>query len=975
MTKFQIGNHYSGFILERMETIAEINSEVYLFHHELLTTPVLAIKNDDNNKTFTISFQTIPEDSTGVAHILEHSVLMGSKKYPVRDVFGEINKGGLMTFLNAMTGSDTTWYPFATRNLKEYFNIMDVYCDVTLNPLLLIDTFQQEGWHYHKEEDNQPLQFQGVVLNEMKGAYSDPIRSIFHHMYNGLMPGSTYAHESGGDPKNIPDLSYEHFVHFHKKYYHPSNAMLFFYGNAPLKDELAFIQEGYLKKYKTPKKKALINIGLEIEKPCFVEDCYGIQPGEELTGKTFHALSAIVGTTLEREQNTAFHIIANILYNSDASPLKKKILNSGLCKDFGGFFLSNSCYKTMMMTYLVGSEPQHKTAFNDLYKKALGAMVAEGLDKELILSELNKYEFSTREEMIKSQRGLDLIGKAMPALKHNGDPFEFLCMEDIFRGIRDKAMNDRYFEQLIQEYLIDNPATVLVTLKPDPEKISIDLQKEQQTLIDYENSLEKLQIQALIANTRELIGKQHKPNNQEKLKLLPHLLIEDLDPVIEFHAVTPAILCGRPFLINELPTNSIVYLDFGFDSSGLPAEYLLHLNLFATIVTEIGTSKRNYMEFARELNKFTGEFNHSFNAHNHKDSGNLQPILWFHIKALSRFIPQAMELISEVFADVSFSDKQHIQEIVQREYAWAEHSVQSEGYSIASTRVFAQLCQAGQYNEYISGATAYQALKELALNYDEQEESFLETLNQLKKQLFRRARLTVSITSDHQGLNDFNKYGDRIVESLSNDYDQLEFQQPLFKSFKSKQAFPTSSEIVYNVQGCTLFATNSLYNGHFDVLKTWLSRDYLWNTVRQIGGAYGCFIQFNQATGSFVIVSYRDPQVRKTYEAYNDIAEQINTISLSKQEIQKLIIGAYGNFDPHQSPVAAGASARNEYLSGITPEYKQKRVDEILCTDNSHLRQFAPYFQQLSSASFRATIGNSEKILKDKDLFDSVTKL
>ncbi|NOQ45879.1 MAG: peptidase M16, partial [Desulfobulbaceae bacterium] len=429
MTNFQPGSTYSGFLLNRMETIKEIDSTVYLFEHKLLKTPALAIKNNDPNKTFCFAFQTVPEDSTGVAHILEHSVLMGSKKYPVKDVFGEINKGGLMTFLNAMTGSDTTWYPFATRNLKEYFNIMDVYCDVTLNPLLLRTTFEQEGWHYHKEGSDQPLQYQGVVFNEMKGAFSDPIRSLFHHSFSGLMPESTYAHESGGDPKNIPDLTYEQFVEFHRQHYHPSNGTIFFYGDAPLEEELAYVQKNFLHSYPQHEEKAVIKQGKSISAPVFIEDNYGVQPGSELSGKTYLAVGSSVGTVLDRKRNAAFQIIANILYNSDGSPLKKAILSAGLCKDFGGLFLPSSAYKTFMMTYLVGSDADKRDRFLDVYRSTLSEMAETGLDHDLILSELNKYEFSVREDMNKAQRGLDLISKALPALKHGTDPFEALRID------------------------------------------------------------------------------------------------------------------------------------------------------------------------------------------------------------------------------------------------------------------------------------------------------------------------------------------------------------------------------------------------------------------------------------------------------------------------------------------------------------------------------------------------------------------
>ena len=533
---FILQQSYSGFTLKQHVKIAEINSEVYLFEHDILGCPLLAIKNSDPNKTFAVAFNTIPTDSTGVAHILEHSVLMGSKKYPVNDVFGEIHKGGLMTFLNAMTGSDVTYYPFATRNLKEYFNIMDVYCDVVFNPLLSRSTFEQEGWHYHQEEENGELGFQGVVYNEMKGAFSDPIRLLFHHIFGGLMPGSTYAHESGGDPKNIPDLSYEAFCAFHKQHYHPSNSTFFLYGDAPLTDELRYLQENFLKSFPAREPKATIEAGHDVEELTFVEDHYGVESADT-AAKTFLAVGQKVSTVLNREENAAFQVIAGILYNSDASPLKNKIVSSGLCKDFGGLYLSTSSFKTFMVTYLVGSDPDKREPFLALYNETLREMVSAGLDRDLLLSELNKYEFLVREEASRAQRGLDLIGKVMPAFKYGTDPFATLEIEELFRVIRHKALEERYFEELIEHYLLENKATVVVTLIPDPAKLAQTQGEEACRLANYAATLTEAQRQGLVARTEELRRQQQTPNSAETLALLPQLSHSDLDSHLSFHAV------------------------------------------------------------------------------------------------------------------------------------------------------------------------------------------------------------------------------------------------------------------------------------------------------------------------------------------------------------------------------------------------------------------------------------------------------
>ncbi|WP_035247557.1 insulinase family protein [Desulfogranum mediterraneum] len=974
MTTYTPGKTYSNFTLLRQEEIAELHSTVYQFRHEQLGCQAFAIKNEDPNKTFCIAFKTVPEDSTGVAHILEHSVLMGSRKYPVHDVFGEINKGGLTTFLNAMTGADTTWYPFATRNRKEYFNIMDVYCDVTLNPLLQQTTFEQEGWHVHLENMDDQLVYSGVVLNEMRGAYADPIRSLFHLTFKALIPDSTYAHESGGDPARIPDLSYDQFVRFHQDHYHPSNATLFFYGNGTLEEELAFVQDNFLHHFPTPVQPATILEGTPITAPTFVEEVYPVQAESELEQKTFLAVSSIVGTAPDRKLNTTFQIIANILFNSDASPLKQAILEARLCRDFGGLFLGTSSYTTFMMTYLVGSDPDKGEQFMEIYRDTLATMVSQRLDRDLILSELNKFEFSSREEMNKAQRGLDLIGKALPAMKYELDPFSALQMEALLAEIRRDALEHHLIEDLIQTHLLDNPATAMVTLRPDPDKLQVNAREERQRLEKIEEGLNQTEREQLVQRTQELIRLQSTPPSAESLKLLPRLAIQDLEPQPFLDRVSVEQLGPTPLLISELDTNGICYLDFGLDCSSLPVETLPYLDLFATLVTELGTSTKDYIQFTKEVNLYTGGFNHSFNTYPMQDPREtVRPIQWFHLKTLSANLERGLELLAEVFAEVDFSNRQRIREIVQREFAWAEHGVQSEGYSLASTRVFSHLSMAGKYNEYTQGVHAYLKLKELASRYEALEEEFLTAIATIARALFRRQGSLVAITADRDDISRFQGLSPAVLQTLPETSQQAGV--PCFQQMAANQALCTSAEVVYNVQGCTLFPDVSQYGGSFEVLKTWLSRDYFWNSVRQKGGAYGCFIQFNHLTGNFGVVSYRDPQVDRTFAAYDSLEQVVSGMSLTKDMLSQLVIGTYGNFTPHQGPASRGATARNDYLSGVTPEFRQQRIEEIIRTDQEQLRSYGPLFSRFREQAYRATIGSQEKIQAATTPFDETLTL
>jgi Zn-dependent M16 (insulinase) family peptidase len=963
----------ADFKLKRHQYIEEIGSDVHLFEHSL-GCPLLAIKNGDTNKTFGAAFNTTPTDSTGVAHILEHSVLMGSRKYPVKDVFGEVNKGGLMTFLNAMTGADITYYPFATRNLKEYFNLMDVYCDVVFNPLLEPETFEQEGWHYHKESLESPLQFQGVVFNEMKGAFSDPIRLIFHHIFGGLMPGSTYAHESGGDPRVIPDLSYEQFCDFHRKHYHPSNCTLFVYGDAPLQDELEFLHDRFLRNFDSKGERSTVDLGAMITSPATITDRYGVESAD-IKERTYLAVGTHAGTVADREKNGAFQIIANILFNSDGSPLKNKILSTGICKDFGGLYLSSSCFNTVMITYLVGSEKKHLETFSNVYRQTLEEIVTEGLAQDLLVAELNKYEFGVREDASKAQRGLDLLSKSLAAFKYGTDPFEALQNEEVLKSIRKKALGENYFEELIKEYLIENPSSVTVALEPDPEKNRLTAQEEQERIDLYESGLDSKELDSLVARTKELIARQQLANDDATLAKLPQLGLTDLPAQVDFHVASPELLFGQQALISELPTNRISYLDIGFDLSHIPAEYLPLLDLFGTITTEIGTSKLDYMQFAKEIATCTGGLNHSVNTYTtYGEPDSVRPILWINAKMLPEYLERGIDLLSEIFSDLSMRDRGRIAEIVRREFAWAEHSTQSEGYGLASTRVFSHLSLAGRYQEAYSGVTAYRRLKELALGYQGQEDDFLSKLARLSELVLNRANMVISFTGEAQEIERFKSTGQRLVDAIA---DRPVSQADAFPAPNSvrDEAFITAAEVVFAVQGGNLFDSGTGYKGSFEVLKTYLSRDYLWNSVRQIGGAYGCFIQFSSITGNLAMISYRDPQVRKTYDAYDRLPEVVAEIDLSRQALEQLIIGTYGNFDPHQSAAAKGVTARNDYLCKITPEHKRRRLQEITTTTVEDLRSFASGIRSMTDNRYRAIIGNRAKIEADGELFDSITEI
>ncbi len=971
--EYTTGRQYHGFKLQEAGYVDEIKSMLYLFTHVKTGTPLIAIKNDDTNKTFTVSYHTLPADSTGAAHIIEHSVLSGSKKYPVKDLFDELMKTGLVTFLNAMTSSDKTVYPFATRNEKEYFNLMDIYLDVTLNPLLEKNTFLQEGWHHELRKAEDELKYVGVVYNEMKGAYSDPLRLIYNSVYKALLPGTPYAVDSGGNPENIVELTYEEFRAFHERFYHPGNAVIGVYGDADLDAELARIDGNFLSKFEAGRQPAVLIPGDSIEGPVDERIGYAVNRHDTLEGKTYFALCTKLFPFAEYKKNLAFAIIGNILYYSDASPLKAAVLSAGLGKDLVGFFTDNMpC--TSMFTVLIGADENDKEKFRTRYFDSLRQICDTGLDKDLVLAELNSVEFSEREKSLKSQRGLNYLQAATSASFNNLDPFEVLKFEELFRAIREEALEGRYFEDLIREYLIENQQYVFLTAFPDPGKSERIAAATRTKLETFRKSLTPDQVGRLVQTTGDLLKYQETPNPPEKLKLLPCLNLSDIPEKVDIRTAQVQKIRDIPCITTELFTNSITYLNIGLDVSALPTELLPWLKLFANLVTEIGTADRNYMTIAKELARYTGDFSADFA--NHMQLNNpleFHPIQWFNVKVLRSYLPQALELVADIFKNVSFHDRQRIRQIVERNYTWTEQAIRKGGTGIPLSRVSSYLSENGKYQEAVNGITAFFKLRDLVQHYDEQEEQLLATLSLMKEILFNRDNLTLAITASEEDIKIIDKHLPRLIDSFGNN--TREDVPRNFTGHPLNEAFIVPAEIVFAVQGGKLFETGLPYSGRLEVLKSILSHDYLHNAIRVKGGAYGTWIESNILTGNTFFISYRDPNVAETYNTFNKIPAAIAELSVSREVMEHWIIRTFGKFDPLLSPAMTGLRARNDLLSGVTPEYRLNLMREIKTTTVNDLKAMAPHFVQLMENPYRCVIGNKSKIEAAGQLFEKLVEV
>lgn len=965
---------YTGYELKRTEYINDISSHVFHFEHEKLKTPVVAIKNDDSNKTFCISFRTIPNDSSGAAHILEHTVLSGSRKFPLKEVFNELTRGGLTTFLNAMTGPDTTFYPFATRNLMEYFNIMDVYLDTTLYPRLDKNAFMQEGWRHELKEKNADIELKGVVYNEMKGVYSNPLSQTWYNLFEQLMPESTYAHVSGGDPDNIPDLSWEGLKEFHQRHYHPSNAMVTFYGNAPLEQELEFLDEHYLKSFRYKKPTSRINFGRTDPELKSVETTYSVNTGDEINEKTFITLGIPVSTADKAMENLALKILGELLHSSEASPLKLAFHKANIGKDIEGGLIDH-IHTSIMMTEVIGSEKEKKDEFLKMYRNVMEQIVRDGFDKELLLSELNGYEFQKWEEQFNSQRGLSLAQTVISAEKLKTDLFEGLRYSSQFKQIQEKILNENYLENLIKNKLINPSRGVCLILMPESGKNERELKELSFKLAKNKSGMNDDQVCAIVESTSAFKKFQEKENTEEEINSLPRISKSDLPAEPEIFMSEETTICGSvPYFRNEISTSCITTVNIGFDTSCIPVHLLPYLELFGNILTEIGTKDLDYIQFSIKKDQVMGGFSHKMTLYNQfKNRDSYRPVFWLNMKMLEKYIGDSIQLVGQVITDVSFENENRIHEILERNFAWMENYVQSEGYNLPVQRIQSYIHESGWYMEQVSGLTAYQKIKHLLNNYNNEKVHLLKILEEIKQLLFSSSNMIISITGSGKNLVHSETECGKLIEKLP------QYKNPVQKitipELKMNEALATSSEVIFAVQGGDMNKSGLNYNGSFEVLKTWLSRGFLHKRVRAAGGAYGCFSLVDPLLGFNCYVSYRDPNLESTFKAYEEIPEVVSSLEISDRDLEQLIIRTFGNYDPLLNPFAKAVRGRNQALSSIPKNYLIQFGDEIRNTTVNQMKGYADVLADFFNQSYKTVIGNKEKIMSSSHLFDSIIEI
>ena len=961
-----------GFELIHQQAIPEINSQARLFRHIQTGAQLLSLENDDTNKVFGITFRTPPQDSTGVAHIMEHSVLCGSRKYPVKEPFVELLKGSLNTFLNAFTYPDKTCYPVASQNLQDFYNLIDVYLDAVFYPLISPYTFKQEGWHYECANLDAPLSYKGVVFNEMKGAYSSPDGLLAEKSQQLLFPDNIYRFDSGGNPQVIPDLTYEQFREFHRNLYHPSNARIFFYGDDPAEERLRLLNQ-WLQDFEHQPVDSQVALQPASSTPRQITIPYAASP-EDQSARYFLTVNWLLPENSDPETSLAMRILAHILLGTPAAPLRKTLIDSGFGEDLAGRGLATELRQMYFSTGLKGVQVGNTGQVEALILETLASLASHGIDSETIAASLNTVEFRLRENNTGSfPRGLALMLQALNTWLYDGDPFAPLAFEAPLAKIKAKVPQQKdYFENLIKKYLIDNKHRVTLILEPDPNLAQQIEAAEEQRLAGERANMSQSELETALADMHELQKRQNTPDPPEALATIPLLKLEDLDPKIKIIPSDPLTIAHTKTLYHELFTNGIAYLNVGFDLHSLPASWLPYIPLFGQALVEMGTSRQDFVRLAQRIGRETGGiYADWFTSSTTRDSQSAA-YLFLHAKAITAQAGELLNILKDLLLDVQLDNQERFKQILLEAKADMEAGLIPAGHRLVNHRLRARYSEADWASEQMGGIDYLFFLRQLVEKVDSNWTSVLDTLEGIRSRLVNRQAMIVNITLDKKGWNAVQPKLAEFLEHLpEGDLTPTTWKR---SEYAPHEGLTIPSQVNYVGKSLDLYHNGYQFHGSALVIPPYLRGTWLWEKVRVQGGAYGGMCSLDHLSGIFTFFSYRDPNLDKTLAIYDQSSQFLRNLALSEQELSKAIIGAIGDLDAYQLPDAQGYSALVRHLIGMTDERRQKIRDEVLSTAELHFHEFGEALAAAEAASGIIVLG-AQDALTSSELPLSIKKV
>lgn len=955
--------------------VEDVQSDGFILRHKKSGARIAVLSNNDDNKVFYIGFRTPPEDETGVPHIIEHTTLCGSKKFPVKDPFIELAKGSLNTFLNAMTYPDKTVYPVASCNDQDFKNLMDVYLDAVFNPNITKyeEIFKQEGWHYELTGKDDELKINGVVYNEMKGAYSSPDEVLSSQIYRSLFPDNTYSKDSGGNPEYIPKLTYEAYLDFYHKYYHPSNSYIYLYGDMDVVERLEWLDKEYLSLYDYKKVNSEINKQPAFDEIKNVEAQYSITMDDSQENKTYLSYNRVVGDSLDEMLYQAFDVLDYALVSSPGAPVKQALIDAGIGDDVYGSY-DAGILQPVFSFVAKNANASQADEFESIIENTLKEVVKTGINKEALLAGINSSEFKFREaDFGQFPKGLLFGLNCLDSwLFDDMKPFIHLECLGTFAKLR-KAVDTDYFEKLIQEYLLDNTHGSSVTVKP---KRGLGNEREEalaKELSDYKASLSDEEIKKLIEDTEHLKKYQEEPSSDEDLRKLPMLTRADMKKnAMPFSNIEDELLDVK-VVRHDIESNGIDYISFLFDAGDFAQSELGYLGFFTNALGLVSTEKYSYTDLANATNIYTGGISTGTASHpDIKDRNNFVFKFEVKLKVLEKNLDKALELMEQMLLSSDFTDTKRLGELVAQIKARLQANLSSSGHLVAAMRSMSSFSRYALYQDELKGIAFYRSICRIEKELSESPKSVSDKLAAIAKKLFARNRMLISFTGNNEAYCNAKPSLEKVIagfDKMSAVGNQAEVH---FNT--AKEAFIDASQIQYVAKTGDFICEGYEYTGALRLLRIILSYDYLWINVRVKGGAYGCMNTFLRSGESY-FVSYRDPNLSDTLDVYDRIPEYIKSFSPDERDMTKYIIGTFSALDTPMNPEAKGSRSLSAYLEGITYEQIQKERNEILNAQPEDIRRLADLVEAVLKKDSICVIGNENMIKESAGLFENVEKL
>lgn len=966
-----IGDTLHGFKLLETVKINEIDGEGFLFTHIKSGARLFFIKTDDDNKVFSVAFRTPPTDNTGVAHILEHSVLCGSRKYHLKEPFVELVKGSLNTFLNAMTYPDKTVYPVASRNDKDFQNLMDVYLDAVFYPNIYDEKeiFMQEGWHY--ELENDALNISGVVYNEMKGALSSPDSLLANKVMSTLYPDTAYGYESGGDPDAIPSLTREDFLNFHKKYYHPSNSYIYLYGDMDIAEKLKYIDEEYLSKFD----KIEVNSKIERQKTFDglkkAEYFYPISSEDNPAEKTFLSLNFITGDALDNETDLGLQILEHALIGSAMSPLKKAIIDAKLGKDVDSA-TESEMLQPMFSVILSNSEKDRADNFLQIIEDTLKKLVKDGIDPLLLESAVNLFEFRLREaDFGTAPKGLIYGLQALKNWLYDGKPYAPLMYEPLLSRMR-KGLKDGYFESLIEKYLLNNTHKTLVILSPSATIGKEKSDELKDKLSNIKANMTENEIASVVTEAKELRERQEREETEEALNSIPILKLSDIRKKSYEYPLDEREINGIKTLFSDVKTGGIAYLTMYFNAAKVEQDDILTLYLLESLLQNVPTKNYSYEELGTRIDLATGGIDTDLTVIvKNEKADDYTPYFKVIGKSLINKLPDMLNLIEEIILRSEFTDKKRIKERIEEIVVGIELGFERSAHNIVAEEIASYSTEAHSYSA-LGDLPFYRYLKAFLSNFDAEFDKLAENAKRTAERVFTKENLIVSATLPE---SDYGKFKDEFskfaAELSSATFEKAKYN---FETAQKNEGLMSPSLVQYVGKGGNYIKLDEKYTGVLHILETILRYDYFWNNIRVKGGAYGAFSKFNR-DGSLFFGSYRDPNLKETLAVFDNTADYIENFNVTDREMDKFIIGTIGNIDMPLTPKMKGDIATSTYLSEISYEDRQKSRDEILSARQKDVRNLSKLIRRVMNENNICVFGNEENLKANADVFKNLVKV